>query len=316
MVRGYEGARERDLRPWLLAAALVLALVDLAVALGLRGLLPRARGRGTAALLCVAAATALGARPGGAQELADEMIAELTQQTHFAYVMTGDAEVDRTSRLGLQGLTMILRARTAIEAGTPVAVDPEVDELAFFPLIYWPVTDDQGPLSDLARARIDAYLRRGGMIMFDTRDQSPLERLGGGDRPGSRLATILRGLNVPPLLPVPQDHALTRSFYLIDSFPGRWRSGQVWVERYEGDVNDGVSSIVVGGNDYAAAWALDERGYSLYPVVPGGDRQREMAFRFGVNLAMYALTGNYKADQVHIPTILRRLGRTKPELTE
>jgi hypothetical protein len=244
------------------------------------------------------------------------MIAELTERTHFAFVRTGDAEVDRTSQLGLQGLTMILRARTAVEAGTPVAVDPEVDELAFFPLIYWPVTDDQGPLSNLARARIDAYLRRGGMIMFDTRDQSPLDRLGGGDHSGSRLATILSGLNVPPLLPVPQDHALTRAFYLIDSFPGRWQSGQVWVERYEGGVNDGVSSIVIGGNDYAAAWALDDRGFSVFPVVPGGDRQREKARRFGVNLAMYALTGNYKADQVHIPAILRRLGRTVPELTE
>ena len=57
-----------------------------------------------------------------------------------------------------------------------------------------------------------------------------------------------------------------------------------------------------------AAWALDEQGYPIYPVVPGGERQREMVFRFGVNLAMYALTGNYKADQVHIPAILRRLG--------
>ena len=82
----------------------------------------------------------------------------------------------------------------------------------------------------------------------------------------------------------------------------------MWVERYEGDVNDGVSSVVIGGNDWAAAWALDEQGYPIYPVVPGGERQREMAFRFGVNLAMYALTGNYKADQVHIPAILRRLG--------
>ena len=90
----------------------------------------------------------------------------------------------------------------------------------------------------------------------------------------------------------------------------------MWVERHEGDVNDGVSSIVIGGNDYAAAWALDDDGFPLYPLVPGGDRQREMAYRFGVNLAMYALAGNYKADQVHIPAILRRLGQRAPGPTE
>ena len=74
-------------------------------------------------------------------------------------------------------------------------------------------------------------------------------------------------------------------------------------------VNDGVSPIIIGSNDYAAAWATDEFSRPLYPVVPGGERQREMATRFGINLVMYALTGNYKADQVHVPAILERLGQ-------
>ena len=97
------------------------------------------------------------------------------------------------------------------------------------------------------------YLRHGGMILFDTRDQSPIDRLNTGRPRRSHLRTIVEGLNLPPMLPVPAGHALTRAFYLIDAFPGRWTSGQVWVESYEGDVNDGVSSIVIGGNDYAAA---------------------------------------------------------------
>ncbi|MBZ0215505.1 MAG: DUF4159 domain-containing protein, partial [Fimbriimonadaceae bacterium] len=58
-----------------------------------------------------------------------------------------------------------------------------------------------------------------------------------------------------------------------------------------------------------AAWAIDDRGRPLLPVVPGGDRQREMAYRVGINLVMYTLTGNYKADQVHIPALLERLGQ-------
>ncbi|MEC7204327.1 MAG: DUF4159 domain-containing protein, partial [Pseudomonadota bacterium] len=58
-----------------------------------------------------------------------------------------------------------------------------------------------------------------------------------------------------------------------------------------------------------AAWSVDRHGRPLYAVVPGGEKQREMAYRFGVNLVMYALTGNYKADQVHVPAILERLGQ-------
>ena len=68
-------------------------------------------------------------------------------------------------------------------------------------------------------------------------------------------------------------------------------------------------AVIVGSNDYAAAWARDREGRALYAVVPGGERQREMAERFGVNLVMYALTGNYKADQVHVPALLERLGQ-------
>ena len=60
---------------------------------------------------------------------------------------------------------------------------------------------------------------------------------------------------------------------------------------------------------WAAAWATDFDGRPLFPVTPGGERQREMAYRFGVNLAMYALTGNYKSDQAHTRTILQRLRR-------
>jgi hypothetical protein len=96
----------------------------------------------------------------------------------------------------------------------------------------------------------------------------------------------------------------------------------VWVEaappdaeRAEGmpfrNLNDGVTPVVIGGNDWAAAWALDERGQPVLPVGRGfaGNRQREMAVRFGINLVMHVLTGNYKSDQVHVPALLDRLGQ-------
>jgi hypothetical protein len=131
-----------------------------------------------------------------------------------------------------------------------------------------------------------------------------------GPGPGERrLQQLLTGLNLPMLEPVPEDHTLTRSFYLLQDFPGRWTGHTVWVDHAEPSVNDGVSSVIIGSHGWAGAWATDEFGLAMFPVLPGGERQRELARRFGVNLVMYALTGNYKTDQVHIPALLERLGQ-------
>ena len=92
-------------------------------------------------------------------------------------------------------------------------------------------------------------------------------------------------------------------------FPGRWTGSTLWVEKAGERINDGVSPVIAGSHDWAAAWAVDDQQRPLFPVVPGGERQREIAYRFGVNLVMYTLTGNYKADQVHMPAIIERLGQ-------
>ncbi len=314
-VAPYAEQAETDLKPWLLTAAILLALADIVAAMALRGLLtPRRRARMAASLLLLGLAAAVPADRALAQDAADEFVLQATLDTRLAYVRTGDDEIDAMSRAGLIGLSEILRRRTSIEPADPFGLDIESDELVFFPLIYWPLTPAQPPLSDAALARIDNYMRTGGTILFDTRDsQTANLRLpggaGGGSANNQRLRRMLRRLDVPPLVPVPQHHVLTRAFYLMQSFPGRYASGQVWVELRPGGVNDGVASIIIGGNDWAAAWATDEIGRPLAAVVPGGPRQREMAYRFGVNLVMYTLTGNYKTDQVHVPAILERLGQ-------
>jgi hypothetical protein len=107
---------------------------------------------------------------------------------------------------------------------------------------------------------------------------------------------------------MPADHVLTKAFYLLSDEPGRWTGGKLWIESGNGRVNDGVTTIVIGANDYAGAWAVDQRGRGMMPVT-GGETQREMAYRFGVNLVMHALTGNYKDDMVHMPDIMQRLRR-------
>jgi hypothetical protein len=203
---------------------------------------------------------------------------------------------------------VLLNRRTAVEAAEPMAIDVETDELAFFPLLYWPVVTEQPPLSAGAIERLNTYLHTGGTILFDTRDQGELSldpRSGPGAR---RLQQLVRGLEIPPLAPVTPDHVLTKAFYLMQDFPGRYAGGTLWVESREGSADE-VSSVIVGSNDYAGAWAVDSANRPMFAVVPGGEHQREFAFRFGVNLVMYALTGNYKTDQVHVPSILERLGQ-------
>jgi hypothetical protein len=246
---------------------------------------------------------------------------EATTAVVLGHVLTGDGSLDRVAEAGLRGLGERLWERTSIEPEAPVGVDIERDELAFFPFLYWPVSTSQPLPSANAYRKLNDYLRTGGMILFDTRD-SDVARVGGNTPEALHLQRIAAGLNIPPLEPVPVDHVLTRTFYLLQDFPGRYGGASVWVEaappdaeQVEGmpfrNLNDGVTPVVIGGNDWASAWAVDEMGVPMFPVGRGfaGERQREMANRFGVNLIMHVLTGNYKSDQVHVPALLERLGQ-------
>ena len=167
-------------------------------------------------------------------------------------------------------------------------------------------------------ARIAAYMKNGGTVVFDTRDALTARADGPPTPEALWLQTLLAGVDVPALEPVPPDHVVTKTFYLIDHFVGRTETGQTWIEALPppdpndrvprpARAGDSVSPIIVTSNDLAAAWAVDAEGNPLYPLIPGGPRQREMALRGGVNLVMYTLTGNYKADQVHAKDLLERL---------
>jgi hypothetical protein len=314
---GYDRASVFDFKPWLLLAALLLCLADLVVAYFLRGMASigptRQAGAAVFALIMIASMAPALAQTNTAPRIIpegpDRKALLATLETRLAYVVSGDARIDEVSRAGLNGLGRVLRRRTAVEPGDPMAVDIETDELAFFPLLFWAVSPRQRLLSDRATEKLNQYLRSGGTILFDTRERGRFMNEGGGGPASQRLRLLLRGLDIPTLIPVPRDHVLTKAFYLLSDFPGRWTGAAVWVERRGGRHNDGVSSVIIGANDWAAAWAVDDFGAAQFPVVPGGELQREMAYRFGVNWVMYALTGNYKTDQVHVPAIIERLGQ-------
>ncbi len=310
---------ETDLSKWFLLAALVLLLVDLFLSLWLRGLLGRAVrfGKSAPAALLVAAAAAMVVVPTphasaadqrpGPPPLSEEQALKGSLDIRLAYILTGDREVDDLTRQGLEGLSEVLRTRTSVEPADPVGLDLEKDEPRLYPLIYWAVTPTQPALSPRAAAALDRYLRTGGILFVDTRDQHmSFDRPSGGN---PDLKRLLGGIETPPLVAMPADHVLTKSFYLLSDMPGRWTGGKLWIEAGGGRVNDGVTTIIIGSNDYVGAWAADQRGRGVMPVSPGGETQREMAYRVGVNLVMHALTGNYKDDQVHIQDIMQRLRR-------
>ncbi|MGX9356062.1 DUF4159 domain-containing protein [Roseobacteraceae bacterium S113] len=316
-VEGLAVSEEMPLAGVLLAAALVLLFVDVIASLWLSGRLG-----GMARAAAVVVGLGLLHAPQAQAQPSDEALAlAATNEVVLGHVLTGNARVDDMARAGLAGLSQTLFFRTSVEPTDPVSVDLERDELAFFPFLYWPIDENQPIPSDAAYAKLNAYLRSGGMILFDTRD-ADVAGFGAASPTGRRLQDLAAPLDIPPLEPLPQDHVLTRTFYLLQDFPGRHMGRAVWVEaappdaeQIEGmpfrNLNDGVTPVVIGGNDWAAAWAIDARGAPMVPVGRGyaGERQREMAYRFGVNLIMHVLTGNYKSDQVHVPALLDRLGQ-------
>ena len=323
----YAFDESRDLKGPLVAAALALMVLDSLAVMWMGGMFSRggrkgARMTGTAAALMLALGAML-MQPGIVRaddsKPGDLEAVEAISKTRIAYVITGESSVDAISRAGIAGLTRFLIDKTALEPGDPAGVDIAKDELAFYPLIYWPI-DPAAPMpSEAAIARVDAYMKQGGTVLFDTRDQFANGIGADSASPATeRLRDILGNLNVPPLEPVPADHVLTKAFFILPEFPGRFNGSPLWVEasleasNAEGRpvrTGDGVSPIMITANDFAGAWAVDETGEPLLPTVPSDPMQRIYALRAGVNIMMYMLTGNYKSDQVHVPVLLERLGQ-------
>ena len=282
--------REMPLAPWLLAGALALLALDLIFALRLRGLLGV-----TAALLLLIA-------PNAQAQDGNPALA-----TRLAYVMAGNAELDGVSFAGLNGLTDFVNRRTNADLADPAAVILGQTDLSPFPLLYWRVAAESATPDAAAIAALNGFMAHGGIVLIDTASGGSGTGFPAG--PDPVLRRMAAALVVPILAPLTPQHVLARAFYLLQDFPGRYTGDTVWVQRDQDRSNDSVSPVIIGGNDWASAWAVDAQGRNPYATIPGGPRQRVLAYRFGVNLVMYALTGNYKGDQVHVPAILERLGQ-------
>jgi hypothetical protein len=299
----------RGLGGWLIGLALSIVAIDLIIALAFAGRLPRIPGfgRSAAAVFALFFAAALIAPQVHAQN-SEQLAREAASKLRFAYVKTGDSRLDEVTRAGLWGLSYQLGLRTSVEPDAPHGVDLAKDSLELYPMIYYAVPREARPLSSAAVAKVNAYLRAGGAFVVDTRDAAP------GRDVSQNLQQLLAGIDAPPLQPAPATHVLTKSYYLIRSFPGRL-NGRLWIESGAADRDtrrgDGVSGLFIGGSDWAGAWAIDSRTGRPRLSMDGGENAREIAYRFGINLVMYILTGNYKEDQVHVPELLSRMGKDR-----
>lgn len=242
--------------------------------------------------------------PSAAQELSapaplaqqDEVIT-YSSGLYLAYVQSPSTTVNDLSLRGLRALGNTMNQRTSLAPEGVVAIDFEndsLDKLSCFPFIYFPVTAETQPLSAQARAKLQAYIDNGGMLMIDTQDYGAVTTR------ARDLSHIMGQLSLRPLISMPADHTLTRTFYLT-TLPGTTTDGVIWVEQPGAPASEIVSSVIVGDRNWAGAWAG--------VTVPDMSRDQEQALRSGINMIMYALTGNYKTDQTFTPSILERLGQ-------
>jgi hypothetical protein len=231
-------------------------------------------------------------------------------QTELAYIRTGDPQTDQISADGLGYLSALVAARSSAQLGAPVGVSPATDNIALYPLIYWPVLPNAVAPSGTACAALIDYMQHGGLLLIDSPGgDADAAGSGAGFAPGAEAALnrATACLSLPPLEPLTTANALAHSFYIVPSFAGKFVGDPVLIASAAARDADGVTPVIIGQNDWAGAWARDANGNAEQTPLPGGEDQRVIADRFGVNLVIYALTGDYKSEQSRLPAFLNSL---------
>jgi hypothetical protein len=159
-------------------------------------------------------------------------------------------------------------------------------------MLYWLVPPNDGAVTPALLQGLRRYIALGGLLVID------LGQRGNGLLP----AAWADAMALPPLAAMPADHVLTRSFYLLRQLDGQpGLSDTLLLARAAAGME--VAPALLARRNWAAAWS----DVSLGDMQAKGDG--EMAIRSGINLVIYAFTGQYKADQVHMPAIMQRLGQ-------
>jgi len=193
------------------------------------------------------------------------------------------------------------RQRTSVETRLPPTSvklsDPKLFESG---LVYWAGDSAFAPLSEAEVTGLRRFVEFGGFVMID--DAAPTRDDASTGFDASIRRELARAFGENELRKMPATHTVYRSFYLLERPYGRI-AGSESLEMIE---RGGRAAVIYSRHDLGGAWDRDNLGNYYHAVEPGGDSQREMAVRLGVNLVLYALCLDYKDDQVHSPFIMRR----------
>jgi hypothetical protein len=189
--------------------------------------------------------------------------------------------------------------RTSIDVARDATVVSLKDDALFGqPLLVLTGTEPMPAFSDEERAALLRHLRFGGLLWVDAPSTgAPFLRQCLGE-----LDAMLGDGEVQPL---PRDHVMFKSFFLLDKVVGRTADDT----SLRGATLQGRTSVLVTACDVLGALERDRFGTWRFECMPGGESQRERAMRFAVNVMMYATCLDYKTDQVHIPFIMKKKRR-------
>lgn len=200
-----------------------------------------------------------------------------------------------------QRLAWEVHKRTSVETRLrPGHVRLDEPALLESPFVYWSGDQELAPLSDAEVQGLRRFIELGGFLLIDDASADTTDQANAFDRSVRR--ELARALPEQPLQPLPEQHVVFRSFYLVRRPVGRLAGTTPLEAITRGD----RLAVVYSRHDLGGAWDRTDAGQFRFPVLAGGERQREEAYRFGVNLVMYALCLDYKDDQVHVPFIMRR----------
>lgn len=194
------------------------------------------------------------------------------------------------------------RLRTSLELEREAArIDVTSDAIFSAPLLVWGPAANAGRIPEADVDRLREHLGNGGLLWIDDTSAS-----GPSSEVDSAVRSLVQRLFGRPLETVPVTDVVYRSFYRLTVPVGRradlrvlegLRIGKRW-------------AILYGRDDLLGALRRSPTGGPASPAVPGGEAQREQAFRLAVNLLVYATCLDYKDDHVHVEALLRsRRGR-------
>ena len=192
-----------------------------------------------------------------------------------------------------------LERRTSIDAVRERrAADISDPGLFFSPFLFLAGKYEFEPFTPREREILRRYLTSGGFLFAE--DTLGMKGYGFDRAFRAEMKKLFPGQDLKRLA---LDHPIYQSFYLINQIGGR----QPVSPYFEGITLDQWTPVIYSQNDLSGAWSRDKQGQWVHECTPGGEAQRSLAFKAGINVVVYSLTSDYKRDLVHHPFIKKRL---------